>query len=314
MTIAVRVTAYAGALALLFGLAWVAGGLAGDTASSTGSPGSPGSAAPAATGGSAAHGHGSGGGADDHTAAATPAGGLSVTDAGYTLAVAARGFRPGVPGELALRITGPDGAPVTAFDVEHEKRMHLIVVRRDAVGFQHLHPELAPDGTWRTPLTLPLAGVYRVFADFTPTGGPPLTLGADLFVPGEFQPSAAHEPSRTALVDGYEVTLQGDLTGGAATQLVATVSRDGVPVIDLEPYLGAFGHLVVLRTDDLAYLHVHPDTATVPRPEDRAGPQIAFTAETPSSGLYRLFLDFRHDDTVRTAEFTLPAVMAPTAG
>ncbi|MGD9526634.1 hypothetical protein [Pseudonocardia sp.] len=301
MPIAVRVAAYAGALALLFGLAWIAGGLAGAAAPVP---------APVGTAESGTHGHDGGptpggGGA---------VGGLAVTDAGYTLAVAQRSFRAGVPGELALRITGPDGAPVTAFDVEHEKRMHLVLVRRDATGFQHLHPELDPDGTWRTPLTLPVAGVYRVFADFLPTGGPALTLGTDLFVPGEFEPAPSPEPSRTATVDGYEVTLQGDLTGGEATQLVATISRDGDPVTDLEPYLGAFGHLVVLRADDLAYLHVHPDTATAPRPEDRAGPLIAFTAETPSSGTYRLFLDFRHGDTVRTAEFTLVTVTPPTAG
>jgi hypothetical protein len=306
--IAVRVAAYAGALALLFGLAWVAGGLAGGAA--TPAP------APIGTAGSGTHGHG---GDAAHTGGPGPGGGaevggLAVTDAGYTLTVTERIYRADTPGELELRITGPDGGPVTAFDVEHEKRMHLVLVRRDATGYQHLHPELDPDGTWRTPLTLPVAGVYRVFADFTPTGGPALTLGTDLFVAGDFEPAPPPDPSRTATVDGYEVTLEGDLAGGEATQLVATVRRDGVPVTDLEPYLGAFGHLVVLRIDDLAYLHVHPESPTTPLPQDRAGPQVAFTAETPSPGTYRLFLDFRHGDTVRTAEFTLSTFTPPTAG
>ena len=43
--------------------------------------------------------------------------------------------------ELRFRIVGADGQPVRDFEVEHEKRMHLIVVRRDGQGFQHLHPD-----------------------------------------------------------------------------------------------------------------------------------------------------------------------------
>jgi hypothetical protein len=85
-----------------------------------------------------------------------------------------------------------------------------------------------------------------------------------------------------------------------------TVSRDGVPVTDLQPYLGAYGHLVALRDGDLAYLHVHPD-GTPGDGRTAAGPQITFYAEVPSNGAYRLFLDFQHRGVVRTAEFTAVA-------
>ena len=83
----------------------------------------------------------------------------------------------------------------------------------------------------------------------------------------------------------------------------ALLRRDGRPVTDLQPYLEAYGHLVALRDGDLAYLHVHPlgspgDGTTAP------GPAITFAAAVPSEGAYRLFLDFRHGDEVRTAEFT----------
>ena len=57
---------------------------------------------------------------------------------------------------------------------------------------------------------------------------------------------------------------------------------------------------------DLLPAHVHPD-ATPPAPTDRAGPGIAFTAEVPDAGAYRLVLDFRHAGAVHTAVFTLPA-------
>jgi hypothetical protein len=107
-------------------------------------------------------------------------------------------------------------------------------------------------------------------------------------------------------VDGYTVSLTGDLNPGAASKLTLSVARDGVPVTDLQPYLGAYGHLVALRNGDLAYLHVHPDGA----PGDgrtTAGPQITFYADVPSTGSYRLYLDFQHNGVVRTAEFTAVA-------
>ena len=112
--------------------------------------------------------------------------------------------------------------------------------------------------------------------------------------------------SRVAEVDGYQVRLDGDLTVGAPAQVFVTVGRGGAPVTDLEPLDDAFGRLVALRVGDLALAHVHPD-ATPRTPTERAGPGIAFTAEVPEGGTYRLILDFRHAGAVHTATFTLPA-------
>ena len=106
-------------------------------------------------------------------------------------------------------------------------------------------------------------------------------------------------PSATAEVDGYTVELIGTLTPGTESLVTLRITRDGVPVTDLQPYLGAYGHLVVLRAGDLAYLHVHP--AGEPAP----GPDVEFSTTAPSAGTYRLFLDFEHGDTVRTADFTV---------
>jgi hypothetical protein len=296
-----RLTAYAAALALLTGGAFALGSAVG--------PPAPSAPAGSAAGHDAAAGHDDGVGHEDSAAHEAPAGpelpgGLASSLRGYTLAPADPTLNVGVPTDFSFRIIGPDGAPVTAFDEEHTKRLHLIVVRRDTTGFQHLHPEMAADGTWRVPLTVPSAGSYRAFADFTPTGAGALTLGVDLAAAGEQTP-VRHQPARIAQLDGYQVQLEGELVPGAASPLTLTVSRAGVPVTDLQPYLGAYGHLVALREGDLAYLHVHPYGA----PGDgrtAAGPQIRFLAEVPSAATYRLFLDFQHAGTVRTAEFTLP--------
>ncbi len=127
-------------------------------------------------------------------------------------------------------------------------------------------------------------------------------LGTDLFAPGTAAPVAT-PPSRVWQAGGYQVRIDGDLVPGTASQIFATVTKDGAAVTDLEPYQGAFGHLVALRSPDLAYLHVHP---SAPATAGRAGPGVAFVADVPTAGTYRLFLDFAHAGTVRTAEFTIP--------
>lgn len=280
-----KLTAYGAALVLVTAGAWATGAAVGDPR--------PAAAVPA--GAHTADAHGAPG-----TTAAPP--GLASTERGYTLRPASTTHSGG---PFAFTITGVDGASVTAFDVEHEKRMHLVVVRRDGSGFRHVHPEMAADGTWTVPLELREGGSYRVFADFVPTGGEPLTLGVDVSVPGAFDP-VEHAPTRTAQVGSYTVTLDGELTPGQASPVTLTVARDGVSVTDLDPYLGAYGHLVALRGGDLAYLHVHPD-------DGPAGPAIGFVAEVPSAGDYRLFLDFSHGGVVRTAEFTVPTGPAAAA-
>jgi hypothetical protein len=234
-----------------------------------------------------------------------------ISHAGYTLALTRRTATAGTGVPLTFAITGPDGAPVTAYDVQHEKRLHLIAVRRDLTGFQHVHPELSPQGTWSTDLDLTPGG-WRLFADFKATGSPALTLGADLAVPGSYEPVDHPAEVRTARVAGYAVRLDGDLTGGTDAKLTLNIEKDGRPVTDLEPYLGAYGHLVALRAGDLAYLHVHPEGA----PGDgttRSGPDVVFHAAVPSAGTYHLYLDFKHQGVVRSAAFRV-STAGTTAG
>ena len=239
--------------------------------------------------------------------------GLSASLDGYTLRLDTPTLQVGTPTELALRVLGPDGRPVTDYTPTHDEDLHLILVRRDGTGFQHLHPERDATGRWAVPVTLPQAGAYKVFTDTAPAGrSEALTLAADLQVPGDYQPALPPPVSRTAQVDGYTVTLSGDLVAGQSSPLVLSVSRDGQPVTDLQPYLAAYGHLVSLRDGDLAYLHTHPDGA----PGDGrtpAGPDIAFGVDVPTAGTYRLYLDFQHQGVVRTAEFTATAADATTA-
>jgi len=241
--------------------------------------------------GATAGGHGAAGGHDATNAGAggMPAG-VASAEGGYRLATATTRFAAGSKAPLTFRILDANGDTVRDFEIEQAKRMHVIVVRRDLRRYQHLHPVQAPGGAWTTSLTLPEAGVYRAFADFK-AAGRQHTLGIDLFVPGSFAPEDLPTPSTTAEVDGYEVKLH-EHPG----EVGFFVRRDGKLVTDLQPYLGARGHLVALRDGDLAYQHIHPD-ATPP-------PEIAFHIGATAPGSYRLFLQFRHDDRVHTAAFT----------
>jgi hypothetical protein len=229
--------------------------------------------------------------------------GLSSTQDGYTIELQKARVDAGTQVPVRFRITDAAGSPVTRYVENHEKQLHLIVVRRDLAGYQHVHPVMDEDGIWSVPVDLN-AGDYRVFADFVPAGGEAVTLGADLHVAGRYDPQSLPPAAKTAAVDGYTVTVSGEPTADEPSTLTFSVSRNGKPVADLQPYLGAYGHLVALRASDLAYLHVHP----IGEPGDGrtpAGPDIAFGTTIPSNGDYRLFLDFKHENVVRTAEFTL---------
>ncbi|MFC8042822.1 hypothetical protein [Nocardia sp. NPDC057353] len=243
-------------------------------------------------------------------------GGLLTTDQGYTLRLDSALATATTPSTLSFQILDASGAPLTRYTRSHDKDLHLILVRRDLAAFQHVHPTLDATGTWSVPVDLSRAGDYRVFADFTPDGGPNLTLRTDLRVSGNYDPQPLAAPASTATIGDYTVTLDGAIVPGQASRVRLSVERGRAPVTDLQPYLGAYGHLVALRATDLAYLHVHPEG----QPGDGstpAGPGIDFVVEAPTAGDYRLFLDFQHAGVVRTAQFTVsvgadPATPAPT--
>lgn len=238
---------------------------------------------------------------DTHAAETTaePAG-LGISAEGRTLRLGTTQFDRGEGEALRFTVEDVDGHAVTEFDELHERRMHLIVVRRDGAGFQHLHPEMGADGTWTAPVRFDAPGVYRAFADFS-VEGEQETLAGDVFVSGgQFEAAPFPAPREVDSTAGYEVRLAAsEPAAGEHSELAFAVSRDGRPVDDLQPYLGAKGHLVALREGDLAFLHVHPEEGDV------AANEIVFEATFPTAGRYRLYLQFRHEGAVRTVGYTV---------
>ncbi|MET0694157.1 MAG: hypothetical protein ABWY56_09505 [Propionibacteriaceae bacterium] len=235
---------------------------------------------------------------DEHAPILT---GLGSTAEGYALSVDQAALQPGPAVPVRLRITGPDGRPVVAYDTVDDARLHLIAVRRDLTGYQHVYPELTDDG-WLVPLAL-TSGPWRLLVDFQPTDlGRELTLAADLTVRGTYVAAPAPLASDRVQVDGYDVTMSGRLTTGPESALSFHLTRAGRPVTDLETFHASPGHAVILRPSDFGYLHLHPG--------DRAGatgPDLRFTGAVPEPGSYRMFVEFHTGGRPHAALFTVQA-------
>ena len=242
------------------------------------------------------------GGADK---AAHPVRGLAVAENGLRVVVEDPELRRGRNERLSFRVVDDAGETVRGFDVEHEKRMHLIVARRDLATFQHLHPTQQADGSWTTDITLDEAGSYRLFADFA-REGKSYTLASDLRVDGnaDLKPLAAPAPMSVS-DGGYDVRLDaGRARPGREADLRFAIMKNG-QTVHTEPYLGAGGHLVALREGDLAFLHVHPTEHGHGGDKiDKHDDSIGFAATFPTTGRYRLFLQFKHEGRVQTVAFT----------
>ncbi len=221
--------------------------------------------------------------------------GLTTAADGFQLVTDVAAVEAGEPSVFTFRIERADGSTVTDFDLLNDRRMHLVVLSRNLVDYLHIHPVLAADGTWNIDLPAMTPGSYRAYADFRPHGADQITLATDVSVSGLVVPIDVPAVSPNTEVDGFTVSLAGMAAVGEST-LAFDVARNGAAVVT-EPYLGAAGHLVVIREGDLGYLHVHPL-------DGEAGP-VRFAAEFPTPGTYRLFFDFSSGGTVRTASFTI---------
>ncbi|MCX6396357.1 MAG: hypothetical protein NTV23_07730 [Propionibacteriales bacterium] len=227
-------------------------------------------------------------------------------DGGYRLRLTAGAAVAGSPVPIRFDVVANDDVVVTDFTIRHDKPLHLIAVRKDFGSYRHLHPAMDAAGRWAVDADLD-AGSWRLYADFQPAGGDLQVLDADVTVAGT-PVAAGSEPGgerRTWTEAGYTVEAVGSLAAGSGSDLEFRVSSQGRPVTDLEPYLGAYGHLVVIRDSDLGYLHAHPG-------DGPPGPEIPFGVEVPAVGGYHLFLDFRHRGAVRTATFVLDAAPGGT--
>ena len=235
-----------------------------------------------------------------------------------------KSYAVGVPQEYSFSIVDEQGATLKDFQITHTKPMHVIVARKDLAYFQHVHPEYDPaSGTFSfSDLTFPAPGPYRIFADFAPAGAQMDSMGMSLGVtlsedvsvgaPAAYAPQPIGSEERAKSFDGYQVTLRtgGTPSSGAESSLAFDISRGGVPVTDLQEYLGALGHMVVLREGTLDFIHAHPiDSASA-----RQNGTVSFMVSFPAAGKYKIFTQFQRAGTVLTTDFAVTVVQGVASG
>ncbi|RKN79084.1 hypothetical protein [Paenibacillus ginsengarvi] len=212
--------------------------------------------------------------------------------------------KAGEKSTLALSITDKSGKPVNDFQINHEKLMHLIVVSKDLSYFNHIHPDYKGNGKFEIGTSFPAGGDYKLFADFIPKGGPGETLSEWVKVAGkEGEPAPIKADSRLVReVSGKEIELS--LSSAKPKQDVTLTfqirdAKTKKDIDNLEPYLGAVGHVVILSADSEQYIHVHP------LDEKAKGPKAQFATSFPASGVYKIWGQFQHNGEVFTAPFVI---------
>jgi hypothetical protein len=229
----------------------------------------------------------------------TELGGLSSSADGYTLAPVRPRLERGNDQFVELRITGPDGGPVGELDEVDGTTMHLVAVRRDLTGFQHINPAPGEGRSWWALLNL-TPGPWHVTIELQPTAlGRRITLGTDFTVVGDYRPEPLPPPADQASVAGLEVRRSGALTTQHDAVSTFTVTENGHPVTDLQPVHGGLGHAVILRPADLGYAHLHA-LATA-----GSGPFLAFEGGVPAPGTYRIFVEFYRGERLHVAAYTV---------
>jgi hypothetical protein len=212
---------------------------------------------------------------------------------------------------LRFHLAAPDGGAVQELEVVHEKLIHLLLVSDDLAWFGHEHPELQQDGTFTLRTTFPHGGGFTLFHDFTPRRDGMQVVPVELEVAGAAPPAVALVPDAdgTRLVDGCAIrfTAPAPIRSLFNLSLTAHVTRDGKPVTDLEPYLGALGHLIVVSEDRSRFVHSHP-LGAAPTAGAPAGPDVTFSALFPAPGRYKAWVQLQRGGRVLTAPFVFDVV------
>ncbi len=213
---------------------------------------------------------------------------------------------------LTLRIIErATGKQVANFETVHEMKMHLLIVSKDLDRFSHEHPELQPDGSFILKYTFVAGGPHRLFADCAPVGAGSIVLMQPIEVGGT-KPISAPRPSMADIVsttEGVMVKFAGPglpLAVGKSILIRFKLSSvsDGKPAVDLQPWLGAMGHLILIHEDATTFVHSHPDESDPANGKDGT---LTFLGRLPKAGWYRGWVQFQREGKVHTAMFTLNA-------
>jgi hypothetical protein len=207
--------------------------------------------------------------------------------------------KPGQPVELIFRVLHPKtGKLVKNFDVVHDKLFHLFLLRSDLSEFAHEHPELQPDGTFRMTWTFASGGLYRILTDFYPAGATPQLIASSLLLPGAIENPKLSPTTDEQVGENLRVKLRTEpakpVAGFKTMMFFELDTADG-----LQPYLGAWGHMLAASSDTVDLIHAHPAF-------DQVGKTIQFNVIFPRAGMHRIWVQFQRSGKVNTVAFNVP--------
>ncbi len=242
--------------------------------------------------------------------------------------------KPGVKTTIHLKVSHPGtGKTIDTFETVHERQYHFFVISSNMDHFEHIHPEQQADGSWTIDVTFPKAGYYTLLSDFFPRGGSSQFISRPLVTAGYEGDLAADGarlvPDRVFKKTADDITAEilmvpETFTAGQYGHLTYTLTdtKTGLPITDLQTYLGAFGHALIVSEDIGEYVHAHPvdlvaaasaldggpPQFAIPPDADleaiRGGPEVIFEGLMPRPGRYRAFTQFRRKDKLHTFAFT----------
>ncbi len=208
----------------------------------------------------------------------------------------------GKPLVVTFRARDPKtGRPATKFEVVHERLFHQFIVSQSLGYFAHEHPEPQSDGSFRLPLTLPEAGIYRLVSDFYPTGGTPQFVSRTIVTAGygkPFRPASLEADLQPKRGENLTVELRLEPPRPLAGNVTLLFFRLA-PADRIEPYLGAWAHLMAISSDLIDAVHAHPQIAD-------GGPAMQFNLIFPRRTTYRVWLQAQRAGVVNTVSFTIP--------
>jgi hypothetical protein len=211
--------------------------------------------------------------------------------------------KAGQPTKLSLMIHDAGGAMVKDFAVVHEKRIHLIVVRDGLDRFAHIHPDIDSAGNLTVTHTFPTGGKYRLYADYKPVGKDQANAIAEVKVIGDAPPAPELIPNAPGKVSGTGLNAKIAIPKAKAAEetkiTFSLLDSMDKPVTDLQPYLGAMGHLVIISADGKLYVHAHAVEGK------SANGVVQFAAHFTQAGIYKAWGQFQRAGQVYTVPFVL---------
>ena len=228
---------------------------------------------------------------------------------GLRVELLANAAQAGQPCVLRFTITQqPRNVPVDKLQIEHEKFMHIIGVRKDLSQFFHVHPVRTAPGIWEAPLTFAEGGEYKFWSEVKylgtaySFGQPWLTVTG----PATEVPMPAGKSDEVEVAQCVVKFVQtGPLASGQTNELKFVVRDKAGKPLELENFLGTPMHLFIVSQDVSSCLHAHPQGASA------LGGMVRFSQPFPNPGTYKLFAQFRPKrnhlgtDQALLAEFTL---------